>query len=160
MVNLILCGIIAGLATALSGAFILPSVAGDELRQSIGMALLGVGKSLSGYTQLNHAVIPRPSHAMTCAWSCMSQLFSKHAGDVPTWTEWTCFAQNVCSPETALWHVVMGTHGQRTSPWRYTGTQGASLHQTSTRWRSSAQPRGVPCTQRCRSTAGQTLQMR
>ena len=50
VVNLILCGIIAGLATALSGALILPSVAGDELRQSIGMALLGVGKSLSGYT--------------------------------------------------------------------------------------------------------------
>ncbi|CAL5226722.1 g9574 [Coccomyxa viridis] len=49
VVNLILCGIIAGLAAALSGAFILPSVAGNELRQSVGLALLGVGKSLSGY---------------------------------------------------------------------------------------------------------------
>lgn len=54
VVNLILCGIIAGLAAALSGAFILPSVAGNELRQSIGLALVGVGKSLSGY------VPPRP----------------------------------------------------------------------------------------------------
>jgi len=48
-VNLILGGIIAGLATALSGAFILPSVAGNDLRKSIGLALLGVGRSLSGW---------------------------------------------------------------------------------------------------------------
>jgi len=49
VINLILGGIIAGLATALSGAFILPSVAGDDLRKSIGLALLGVGRSLSGW---------------------------------------------------------------------------------------------------------------
>lgn len=49
VVNLILGGIIAGLATALSGAFILPSLAGDDLRKSIGLALLGVGRSLSGW---------------------------------------------------------------------------------------------------------------
>ena len=49
VVNLILCGIIAGLATAVSAAFILPSMAGDELRLSLGQALLGIGKSMSGY---------------------------------------------------------------------------------------------------------------
>ena len=49
VVNLILCGIIAGLATAVSAAIILPSMAGDELRLSLGQALLGVGKSMSGY---------------------------------------------------------------------------------------------------------------
>ena len=49
VVNLILCGIIAGLATALSAAFILPSVAGNELRLSLGQALLGTGRSMSGY---------------------------------------------------------------------------------------------------------------
>ena len=76
VVNLILCGIIAGLATALSGALILPTVAGDELRQSISMALIGVGKSLSGYTELicantlsSLAVITRPS--LACKDRCM-----------------------------------------------------------------------------------------
>ena len=49
VVNLILCGIIAGLATAVSAAVILPSMAGDELRLSLGQALLGIGKSMSGY---------------------------------------------------------------------------------------------------------------
>ena len=49
VVTLILCGIIAGLATAVSAALILPSVAGDELRLSLGQALLGIGRSLSGY---------------------------------------------------------------------------------------------------------------
>lgn len=49
VVNLILCGIIAGLATAISAAIILPSMAGDELRLSLGQALLGIGKSMSGY---------------------------------------------------------------------------------------------------------------
>ena len=48
--NLIIgVGIIAALATALSGAFILPILAGEELRDSIGLTLLGVGKSLSGW---------------------------------------------------------------------------------------------------------------
>ena len=49
VVSLILCGIIAGLATAISAAFILPSVAGNELRLSLSQALLGIGKSMSGY---------------------------------------------------------------------------------------------------------------
>ena len=50
VVNLIIgVGIIAALATALSGAFILPRLAGEELRDSIGLTLLGVGKSLSGW---------------------------------------------------------------------------------------------------------------
>ena len=59
VVNLILCGIIAGLAAALSGALILPSVAGNELRESIARALVGVGKSLSGYDQPHHTVVPQ-----------------------------------------------------------------------------------------------------
>lgn len=68
VVNLILCGIIAGLAAALSGAFILPSVAGNELRESIGLALIGIGKSLSGYDQPHHAVGPQPpfTHNKIC----------------------------------------------------------------------------------------------
>jgi len=43
---------------------------------------------------------------------------------------------------------------------RNAGMPGAYLHQMSTRQPYNAQPRGVPCTLRCSSTAGQILQSR
>ena len=46
--NLILDAVIAGLATALSGAFVLPTLAGDEVRGSIAATLMGLGQSISG----------------------------------------------------------------------------------------------------------------
>ncbi|EIE18909.1 hypothetical protein COCSUDRAFT_59833 [Coccomyxa subellipsoidea C-169] len=47
--NVILVAVIAGLATALSGALVLPTLAGDELRGSIAATLRGLGQSISGY---------------------------------------------------------------------------------------------------------------
>ncbi|CAL8463925.1 g3460 [Coccomyxa elongata] len=47
--NLILDAVIAGLAAALSGAFIIPSLAGDDLRSNIAATLRGLGQSVSGY---------------------------------------------------------------------------------------------------------------
>lgn len=46
--NLILDAVIAGLAAALSGAFIIPSLAGDDLRSNIAATLRGLGQSVSG----------------------------------------------------------------------------------------------------------------
>ena len=46
--NVILVAVIAGLATALSGALVLPTLAGDELRGSIAATLRGLGQSISG----------------------------------------------------------------------------------------------------------------
>jgi hypothetical protein len=46
--NLILDAVIAGVATALSGALVLPTLAGDEVRGSIAATLRGLGQSISG----------------------------------------------------------------------------------------------------------------
>jgi hypothetical protein len=46
--SLLLDGVIAGVATALSGALILPTLAGDKLRDSLADALQGLGHSISG----------------------------------------------------------------------------------------------------------------
>jgi hypothetical protein len=48
VVHLMYTGIIAGVATILSGALVLPTLAGDELRANIADALQGLGHSLSG----------------------------------------------------------------------------------------------------------------
>ncbi len=46
--NLILDAVIAGLACALSGAFIIPTLAGEDLRSNIAATLRGLGQSVSG----------------------------------------------------------------------------------------------------------------
>ncbi len=46
--HLILDAVIAGVATAVSGALVIPTLAGDELRFSIADALRGAGQSISG----------------------------------------------------------------------------------------------------------------
>ena len=48
MLHLIYDGIIAGVATIVTGALVLPTLAGDELRANIGDALEGLGHSISG----------------------------------------------------------------------------------------------------------------
>ena len=48
VLHLIYDGIIAGLATIVTGALVLPTLAGDELRANIGDALEGLGHSISG----------------------------------------------------------------------------------------------------------------
>ena len=49
VLSLLFDGVIAGLATALSGALVLPTLAGDKLRDSLADALQGLGHSISGW---------------------------------------------------------------------------------------------------------------
>lgn len=46
--SLVLSGMIAGAATALTGAFILPTLASDEIRSIVGQVIISLGQNLSG----------------------------------------------------------------------------------------------------------------
>ncbi len=47
--NIILDGVLGGVFTALSGMFVVPTLASDHVRRDIGRVVVGLGHSLSGF---------------------------------------------------------------------------------------------------------------